>query len=155
MGEYFAALLAVSVLSALGSYMAYNPSDKTTRCAIALIVLYTATVYAVGIADTLCDTDPEAVLGEGDIDYELSDTEYANTAREAFALGVKRAVAEKFGLLEKEISVSVDGFDARNMTAQRINVLLSGSAAYADWRAVEEFVRSSGLGECRAEVYLG
>ena len=155
MGEYFAALLAVSVLSALGSYMAYNPSDKTTKWAIAIIVLYAVTVYALGLVDTAIDSDIDGIYGELSQDVEISDTEYSKTAKEAFALGVERAITEKFGISEENISVAVDGFDALTMTAQRINIFLSGSAAYADWRAVEEYVRSSGLGECRAEVYFG
>ena len=135
--------------------MTYSPSDKTTRAVVAIILLYTVSVYAVGLADAMdFSGDISDILAEAD-KGDLSDTEYGKTAKESFCLGVSKAVAEKFGLRKEDIAVRAIGFDTAQMRAQRITLILSGEAAYADYRAICEYVRSSGLGECEAEVNFG
>lgn len=153
LGEYIGSLIAISAVAALGSYAAYNPSDKVTRAAISLIVLYTVSVYAVGVSEWVGELDFESLSGDG-AEIAISDSEYARVAEESFKLGIKRAVCDKFGISEEKMSVSVYGFNLENMKAERINIVLF-DAVSADYRAIEVYVEGCGLGKCQAEVRLG
>ena len=153
-GEYFGALISVCTIAALGSYAAYNPSDKMTRAAVSVILLYTAALYAVGIAEWVSELDVGTLSEEAGEVGDISDSDYAKTARLAFIEGIKRAVAEKFDISEQDFEVSVQGFDLEAMRAERIEVVLS-KATLADYRAVEEYLRGCGIGECSVEVRFG
>ena len=54
--------------------------------------------------------------------------------------------------MDKDIEVTCTDFDFETVSAEKINVCLSGSAAYADIRAVRRHVENSGLGECEVIV---
>ena len=86
---------------------------------------------------------------------EESGGEYEMVAEEAFLVGTRRAVCEKFSLSEELVSVAADGFSFRDMRAEKIKITLSGIAALADGRAIEKFVEGEGLGECEVRIRVG
>ena len=80
---------------------------------------------------------------------------YAARAEEAFCEGIRAAVSEKFSLPEEKISVRTEGFDVKKMRAERICILLKGSAVLADGYAIAAFVEAEGLGDCEVEIEIG
>ena len=65
------------------------------------------------------------------------------------------SAAEKFSLDRDLVRVNVVGFDFENMCAQSIEVVLSGRAAMADYRAIERYINDMDIGECNVEVGIG
>ena len=80
---------------------------------------------------------------------------YAARAEEAFCEGIRAAVSEKFSLSEEKISVRTEGFDVEKMRAERVCILLKGSAVLADSFAIAAFVEGEGLGKCEVEIEIG
>lgn len=71
---------------------------------------------------------------------------------DALATGIARSVSDEFSLKMENISVRLFGFDKESMTAEKIEIILSGSAAMADYRLIESFVNEMNIGECRVEI---
>ena len=71
---------------------------------------------------------------------------------DALAKGVARSVSQEFSLKTEDILVRLFAFDKESMTAESIEVILSGSAVTADYRAIEGFVNEMNIGECRVEI---
>lgn len=86
---------------------------------------------------------------------------YSDTVGAATAEGVGRAVAEHFGLDAELIEVTLVGFDAYELTAERVYLKLTGRAAYIDFHAAERFVeeiiggKNGQRTKCTAEIALG
>lgn len=155
MSEYLTALVLVSVVAALGSYASYNSEDKAVKAATSLILLYTAAISFSGLAGELISLDAGEIADMLSGEVTEQEDGYGRTAEEAYALGVGKAIAEKFGLREEDIKVTVNGFVFSQMRAEGVKVLLCGTAALADWRAIADYVEASGLGKCSVEVELG
>jgi hypothetical protein len=68
---------------------------------------------------------------------------------------VASAVSSEFSLKKADISVRLFGFDSENMRAEKIEIILSGSALTADYRSIESFVNKMEIGECRVEISFG
>lgn len=143
--------IAVSISAvALASFSMYDQgTQKASRFALG-IILFAALISPI----------TSAVSGLLSIDFNdtggyVESSAVDKTLQEAFCEGIRRTVAEGFSLKADCVAVGVSGFDCEKMSADKIFVTLSGSAALTDIRAVESFVSDLGVGKCILEVRLG
>lgn len=152
MSEYAIGVFAICVISGVLGLFSYRSGERGERLALAIITLY---VIASPLVKAAANFDPEGIgdyLEPGDVRV---DDGYSQVAMEAFADGLGAAVAEKFSLDRDLVRVNVVGFDFENMCAQSIEVVLSGRAAMADYRAIERYINDMDIGECNVEVGIG
>lgn len=155
MGEYIAGVVAVSVmLGAVGSLSYPGASDKIVKSAVAVLLLYCVAVPGVKLVEGLSEVGFSGI-DTPSFDVELSGGAYENVGKEAFLLGTKKLIMEKYNISAEEISVSAEGFDFQNMRADKIKILLSGGAVAKDYFAIEQYVRDIGLGECEVNIRIG
>lgn len=146
--------LGVFVICLIGGVVTLlsHGSGRAERMVVGIVTLY---IIIAPLAEGLSDFDAErwfdSLRGEG---VDIS-TEYEGVLEDAFADGVARAVSEKFSLDKDNIRVSLSGFDSGSLRAERIRISLSGTAALADYKAVEKYVNSLDLGECDVEIEIG
>ena len=111
MSGYFLTVFAVcAVLGALGM-ITYKENSAIERAALAIIILYTV---SAPIADAVLSG------GEFSIDLradgaEILDDGYAEVAKEAFELGIRRAISEKYSISLDDISVRSVDFNFNEM----------------------------------------
>ena len=153
MSGYLTTLIAISILVGVCSYISYGEKqDKCLKAAASLIILYAISSPVV----TLISDAEKYQIYDADIQDSIRDmeeTEFFQSAQEAFCEGIEKYVCEKFSLSGDEVKVVVFDFDVENMRAKNIRIILSGKAAIADNRAIAALVSDSGLGEC--EVMIG
>ena len=151
MKEYAIGVFAICLISGVLTLLSHS-SGRMEKIAIGLISLY---IIISPLADSLDHFDPESFFdslsGE---DYEI-ESGYGEMLEGAFAEGIERAVAEKFSLDKEHIRARVYGFDSEKLRAEKIRVALSGTAALADYKAVEKYLNSLGIGECELEIEIG
>lgn len=151
MSEYMIGVFAVCLVSGVMTLLSHS-SGKMEKVAIGLISLY---IIISPIADSFKHFDVDdwlsSLSGES---YEI-ESGYGEMLESAFAEGVERAVAEKFSLDREHIRARVYGFDSEKLWAEKIRVTLSGTAALADYKAVEKYLNSLGIGECELEIEIG
>ena len=149
MKEYAISVFAVCLVSAVASLL--RPSgDSVSRVAAMAIILW---MTLSPIASFVRDFDPELLLPtEGE---NLGNEELAEVAKEALCQGICRAVSEKFGIPADSVSVTVVGFDMLNMKCDEIRIILGGRAITADYKAIEKYVGSLGIGECEVDIEIG
>ena len=150
MGEYLFSAFALSLIFSLMSYLSYSvPSERALRCVRGILLLYLLLLPLSSLT---------LKLGELDFSYPQADFIGENltedTAEEAFSEGIRALVAERCNIAEKNVSVRVFGFDFSAMRAERVMVFLSGAGALADWRTLENYLDSLGLGDCEVELLI-
>lgn len=150
MGNYFIYIIALLFTVAFSSFLSYDTEKaRASRTALGVIMLVALTALCF---DVLADLQsfsfsdvPEYNASEGESFTEQS-------LSDAFAEGVKLAITDRFSFSEQDVEVSCIGFDVNSVSAERICVSLSGRAAFADVRAVREYVKKLRLGECEVTV---
>lgn len=134
----------VSVLCA--SFAAFDGTDKALRATLGIVLLSAilSAVLSIPEPDFFVDSLPD------------HGAEYVDTAEgvllSAFERGVSLSVADRFGLSADDIEARAVGFCEEELKAELIELTLSGKAALADTKKICEYVESSGLGKCIAEV---
>ena len=86
-------------------------------------------------------------VGEGDASAVSRETLAAS-----FCDAIERAVAEEFSLDSESVSVTCRGFDLGTCSAEKITVLLTGSAALSDIRGIRNFCEE--ISSADAEVKI-
>ena len=118
------------------------------------IGVITLSVILSPLSGAISDFDAEGWLeslgGEG---TEV-DAEYTAAIEEAFAEGIRSAVAEEFSLDRENIRVKLFGFNAAEMRAEKITVNLSGAAVIAEYRAMEKYLNRLDIGECNVSIEI-
>ena len=151
MSGYFLTVFAVcAVLGALGM-ITYKENFAIERAALAIIILYTVSAPIA-----------EAVLRGGDdffIDISVDESKmldegYIEVAKDAFELGIRRAVAEKYSISIDDVSVRCVNFNFNEMKAGKVKVLLTGLGALCDRRGVEKYLNGLGVGECEVNIEI-
>lgn len=156
MKEYLVSIVVVSFVASFASYIAYPSSmEKSAKCAIMAVVIFVTLSPVVSLVGSIADFKAEDFNTEDFLPGEDFEGEYIKVAEEAFSIGIKRLISDKFGIAESEAAVVVMGFDFENMKAKKINIILSGKAAFADYRSIEECVEKNGLGECEVNISFG
>lgn len=155
MSGYFASLVAISAIVGISSYVSYGEGrDPVVKCALALILVYVISVPTINLVREIGEMDFYNGVFDG-AEIKVEDTAFGENAERAFADGICKFVSEEFSVPQSEVRVVVYGFDAKNMRAKKIKVILSSSAALADGRLICQKVTECGLGECEVEIDFG
>lgn len=148
MSEYAIGVFVISAVVGICSHISYKGKSDPSKLALAIVLLY---VVVSPIADmTLsgsligAEYDP-SIIGDG---YEV-------VAEQAFSEGILAAVADEFSLDKENLRVEIDGFDFEKMRAERIRVILSGRAAFADHKGIEKYINGLDRGVCECEIEIG
>ena len=151
MSEYAMTVFAICLLGG-GLLMISYGREMGEGLAIGMISL---SVILTPIAGVIKNAEPEDVINSLRGEY----TDVENTAdgviEDAFAHGIALAVAEKFSVDADCVRVRTVNFDAANMRAEKIVIVLSRSAIAADYKAVESYINSLDLGVCNVQVEIG
>ncbi len=151
MREYMIGIFTLSLVIGACSYFSYSDS-KFEKFGYGILMLYTAALPLLsllsGASEGVLPQIPEFSEGEYSEDYK-------DVAREAFEEGIAAAVCDKFSLKEGEVHVVASGFDFEKMRADKIKVVLSGAAAFADFHRIEDYINNMERGECEAEIEVG
>jgi hypothetical protein len=147
MKEYFAVLFVGAAVLSVIRFLGFK-SSNIERLALGVICLYLiiapiGRLWDVSFDDLLQIPEFEV---DGGADALLED---------AVSRGVKSAVTSEFGIRGEDISVRLFGFERETMTAEHIEIILSGAAVTADYRMVESFVNKMEIGETRVEISFG
>ncbi len=145
-------VFVVCALVGLLSFLTYKEGDSSARFAFAVLLLYTVASPLGGIIRDIGTGD---CFGKTEFSPEDYGEDYKETAGRAFADGVRAMICDEFSLKEEDVEVRVFGFDFSSMRSERIRVILSGTAAFADRKGIESFVDRYGIGECDAEIEIG
>lgn len=157
MGEYLVAITAVSVFLGLLGYLSYpSGSQRSVKLALALLLLYAVMLPLVSLVRGIAENGvPDSTeFPDASISGEYEE-EYVEVAKSAFKSGICKLLFTKYGIEEEDAAVYVYNFDFESMKAERIEIVLSGSAKFKDYRAIESYVTGSGLGECEVEIEIG
>ncbi len=153
MNGYFLTVFAVcAALGALGM-ITYKEKSAVERAALAIIILYTV---SAPIAEAVLSGENgfSVDLGIGIDDSKIFDDGYIEVAKEAFELGICRAVAERYSINVDDISVRAFDFDFNEMKADKIKILLTGLGALCDRRGIEKYLSGLGIGECEVNIEI-
>lgn len=151
MKEYLVTAFVLTLIAGVCTALSHDGYKKASATAVGVIVISTLIVpltsLGEGVKDFIQGTDniPEGSVGNG----------YFEVAEEAFCQGIAEAVSKKFGVKSEHISVRSEGFLAEEMRAERITVLLTGSAVISDITSIRKFIEESFVsdgGVCRVEI---
>lgn len=147
MNNYALCVFVTTAILSVARIVGYK-SGNMERLALGIICAYVILSPLRGFsADRL-----DSLLTPPDISIENG---AEAVLEDAVAEGVASAVSAEFSLKKADISVRLFGFDSENMKAEKIEIILSGSALTADYRSIESFVNKMEIGECRVEISFG
>lgn len=150
MAEYFGSVITVSALASLAALVSYGgDKDKWHKFAVLVILLYVSVTPVAALVTEFTEDDFFLDI-DSDVG-ELGENAYGKVGEEAFKLGIRKAIAEKWDIYETDVLVNVSGFDFENMRAEKINVTLLGGGMGVDYRAVQEYIQKNGLGSCEVQ----
>ncbi len=147
-----ASVFLLSALLSLLNHISYKSAlDGIKRFAFGLILI---TVSAAPFLSALSE------LGSFKLEIlipDMGETDGADSEiyELAFANGIRDAVAEKFELKASEVRVLVSGFSEKEWRCEKIRIILSGSAAFADYHKIEDYINKKEIGVCEAEIEIG
>ena len=143
-------IISVVCVVAFSSFCMYDTEKmRGARGALGIILLSALAIPFVNTLIGFSDISFDDIPIYGD---EYSDDVRDETLKKAFLQGIEQALKEEFFINEEDMEVTCSGFSLEYMKAEKINITLSGSAAFSDLRAIREFVEESKLGEC--EVFI-
>ena len=149
MSEYLVFLVSATSVVGFGM-LAMRPSEERVGgAALGIILLASILAPLSAVFGAVGDLSGEDIFSAQQSTPEL-DSE--GVVKAAFEAGVASAVADEFSLEVSDIRVYAYGYDFEGVRAERIKIILSGAAAYADSRGIAAFVREGGLGECEVEL---
>ena len=151
MTEYAIAVFGFLALCGCLSILFYG-EGQAERSAIGIIAAF---IIISPIVTLVSEADFSFLLDITDGSGYESEITPAEIAEEGFIQGIKTAVSDKFFINKEDIRVKAEGFDMEKMSCQGIRIYLSGSAVLADYRGIEQYLNSLGMGECRVEIQLG
>ncbi len=149
MAEYLLMIFGASGVCAVCGFAVYRRGGAE-KLALTVLLLYAVTMPLLSLIESWDGALRLPDLGGAD----TSDPEYMQVAETAFEEGVAEHISEKYSLPRRSVTVRCYGFDFSAMRADSINVLLSGKAALSDYKAIEKYIESLGLGECDVEIEI-
>ena len=150
MTEYSISVFGILALFGILSLICYG-SGRAEKTALGII---TAFIIISPIVTMLWNIDPSDALDSLTGSYE-PDVDPSAVAEEAFAKGIREAVAEKFIINKEDIRVKIINFNMEKMSCEQIKIHLEGAGALNDYRGIESYVSGLGMGECKVEINLG
>ncbi len=154
MGKYLYDILIFSSVAGIVSKLAYNgKGEKAVRFSASILILAVILAPLVSGEFKLKDLDIKEYISsqKPDIDTEGA---YLESAEKAFCSGVKELLSEKYGISAENLDVRLENFNFSSMSAERIIIILKKGALAADFRAIENYVRNLGLGDCVVEMSI-
>ena len=152
MTQYLTSLVAISSLVGVCSYISYGEvEDKLTKSAMALMLVYVTVAPIVSLAASFAE-DGFFKYGEELSDIAIEDTEFHESAEDAFSSGIKQLLKEEFSISETDTEVVIFGFDSIKMKADKVKIILKGRAAMADSRGIIQRINEINIGECEVEL---
>ena len=147
MNNYALCVFVTAAILSVARIVGYK-SGNIERLALGIICVYVILSPLRGLSTDGFDSllDPPDISIENGAEEVLED---------AVAEGVASAVSSEFSLKKADISVRLFAFDSEYMRAEKIEIILSGSALTADYRSIESFVNKMEIGECRVEISFG
>ena len=131
-------------------HLSYPGTNERLVRLVSSVLLLFAVVNPIGtLIANMEDITPD-ILDFTRPDYTTG--EYLEVSREAFEDGISRVVADEFSIPQDDVRVVAIGFDFSSMSAEKINVILTGKAIVADYKKIERYVTEQGLGECEVKV---
>ena len=156
LGEYLGAVVVMSAILGLISYVSYpGSSEKTVKFAASVLLLYTALTPLLSFAGKITSGDLDNLLADFDVESPQIDDEYIKVAESAFKDGIFELLNSRFSVAEENAEIFVFGFDFRSMKADKIKIILLGDGVVADFRGIESYITGAGLGECEVNVRIG
>ena len=123
------------------------------KIASGILLFYTVAAPVASFVGEISQIESEDIFI--DLSENADATKYEESAKDAFALGIKRLISSEYSLSEENIEVNILGFDFKNMRAERIKILLRGKGAASDWRAIRDYINGLEIGECEVRVEFG
>lgn len=148
MGKYLFGCIILSLISALlieGAPKSLSPGVKSA-VGVGLIV-FAAIPLGGMIGNALSHPFPDFSVP----DYGSS--EFHETSKEAYKEGVTAALCDRYSLKSKDLIITVDGFDSKELSAEIMHVTLTGEAIYTDYRDLKEYVETN-LKVARCDVQI-
>ena len=156
MKGYVISVMAASAVVALGSLVSYGgKTERTSRAAMAMVLLYAVTYPIISVTGSISDVISTDFFEGLRVECDQSDTLFYKNTAAAFCDGVERLVCGECKLADGDVSVTVVSLDVESMRAEKITVILSGSAVIADARLIARLVEDAGLGKCEVVIDLG
>ena len=155
MADYIISVVVLCGVVGLIGYLAYpSVSERTLRFACSVLIIYAVILPALSLVSSL-GTDISDIIEDIRSEGSDLDGDYLLVAEEAICQGIREAIASKFNMSAENIEVKISGFDFESMRAEHIRVLLKGSSVIGDYRKIEEYTESLGLGECEVKIDFG
>ena len=154
LGEYLLTVAFVSSVVGVLEFLFYPSAGKeAARLCAAVVIIHAFLSPVLSFAASFPEgTDIFGDLEQPDIPFEDS---YSEVAEEAFLEGICKLLCSRYGLDAEHVSVSAESFDVKEMRARRVTVLLSGTAALADYRGIEAYLNGLSLGNCEVRIRIG
>ena len=155
MGEYLVPVVVISAVLGIISYVSYpTASEKTVKFAASVLLLYTALTPVLTMVSDFTSEDISDYLDRF-TENEKADGEYEQVASDAFKEGISKLLFTKYDIKTEDAEIYIFGFDFSKMRADKIKILLKNSGVFSDFRAIEEYITESGLGECEVNIRIG
>ena len=151
MTEYTLGVFGILAICGLLSLVCYG-SGVAEKTAVGIISAY---IIISPLLTMVWSIDPSVVIDSLTDGGYRTDAGPSFVAEEAFSEGIRLAVSEKFSIDKENIRVKILDFDMEKMSCRQIKIYLEGMGIIADYRGVESYVNSLGMGECKVEINLG
>ena len=151
MSEYMIAVFGICLVGGACTILAYG-QGRVESLVIGIITLW---IILMPIADGIRHFEPDSWLDSIEIPDNGNESQIGEVIEDAFAQGVADSVAEKFSLNREDIRVRLYDFDDKELSADRIRIILSGRAVIADYKAIEKYINEMDIGVCDVEIEMG
>lgn len=154
MADYLVSVVVMTVFLGIISYLSYpGSSERSLKIACSVLIIYTVAAPVFSLVSDFASGNYEGeISGIVDGDIELGDETYKEVTENAFKLGIKEMIHSKYGVSKEDIKINVFDLDFESMKAGKIKIILCGSAAFADWRGIQQYINDSGFGKCEVEI---
>ncbi|MBQ7363029.1 MAG: hypothetical protein IJW48_05810 [Clostridia bacterium] len=151
MKEYLISGITLSLITAIATHLSHRELLPPVKMAAGAVLLSFVLVPLGGIFTALSELElPSFSFGDA-----VSGS-VGEVGEEAFSEGVAKALAQRFGASEENFVVRCEGFDLETLSADKIVVVMSGSAALLDYRAIENYIEENlEVRECECKIEIG
>lgn len=150
MNEYINSIIFVSFCIAVFSFLLYKENERSARLAFGILLCYVTLFPLI----KLPSVDVSGIISGIQGGIESGEHIYREDAKEAFEEGISAAVSAEFSLDAGEVRAVLHGFDFQNMSAESVQILLSGKSAFSNIEKIKKYVSELGLGDCEVLIEL-
>jgi hypothetical protein len=153
LSDYLITVALISVTVGILDYLSYpSKMREAVRIFASVIIIYALITPVLTFVNRIPDNGNLGIQLPSELPNNGT---YETVAKQAFENGICKLLYTKYGIDDEDVSVSAQGFDVREMRAERIVVILSGRAALVDYRGVEEYISGLSLGNCEVKIRIG